>query len=86
MILKWTHMPKNAQKIQQLEDEIESLKKICRDFKKKDDNEMCSNSDRKKAGSGQHGIKDNVTYGQLREGLEERIDQLKRDLDKENRK
>ena len=79
-------MAKDPKKVQKLEDEIEALKKICRDFKSKGDSEMCSNADRKKAASGQHGIKDNVTYGQLREGLQERIDQLKRDLEKESRK
>lgn len=79
-------MGKDLKKIQKLEDDIESLKKISRDFKSKDAGTVCTNADRKKAASGQHGIKDNVTYGQAREGLEERIDQLKRDLEKENRK
>ena len=67
--------------IEGLNDEIEQLKDICRELKG-NDNEMCTPQLRKKAASGQHGRKDNVTRGQAREGLEERIDQLKRDRDK----
>jgi hypothetical protein len=41
---------------------------------------------RKKTASGQHGLKDNATNKQVREGLEQRIDQIKRDLAKEQAK
>ena len=59
---------------------IDNLKKICKELKG-DDNETVSTQLLKKAASGQHGIKDNgkVKRKQLREGLEDRIDQLKRD-------
>jgi hypothetical protein len=68
-------------------DQIETLKGICKELKG-NDNETVTTQLLKKAATGQHGIKDNgkVTRGQLREGLEERIDQLKRDLLKVNKK
>ncbi|SFT84450.1 hypothetical protein [Sedimentitalea nanhaiensis] len=70
---------KLTKEITTLNEEIERLKKLCKGLKG-NDNEMCSKSERKAASTGQHGIKDNVTRKQLREGIEERIDQLKRDV------
>lgn len=79
-------MPPDPAKVKKLQGDIDMFKKICSDFKSKGDNNVCSKDDRKKAASGQHGLKDNVTYGQARKGLEERIEQLKRDLTKEQQK
>ena len=80
-------MPKSLKALQATQTEllgqIDILKRLCKELKG-DDNEMCTKEQRKKAASGQHGIKDNVTRGQLRKGLQERIDQLKRDLAKVN--
>lgn len=77
-------------KVKKLTDEIETLnasieefKKLCRDLKGQD-NEICPVALRKKAASGQHGLKDNATRKQVREGLQERIDQLKRDAKKKS--
>jgi predicted RNase H-like nuclease (RuvC/YqgF family) len=67
--------------IETLNDTIEKLKNICKELKG-NDGEICDPSLRKKAASGQHGLKDNATRKQVREGLEERIDQLKRDAKK----
>lgn len=79
-------MPPDPNKVKKLQGDIDVLKKICSDFKSKGDSNVCNKDDRKKAASGQHGLKDNVTYGQARKGLEERIEQLKRDLAKEQQK
>lgn len=70
-------------KIEKLRNEIADLKSLSKEFKSEDANTVVSKEDRKKAASGQHGLKDNVKYGQLRKGLEDRIDQLKRDLERE---
>ncbi len=67
--------------IEDLNDSIEKFKAICKDLKG-NDGEICDPSLRKKAASGQHGLKDNATRKQVREGLEERIDQLKREAKK----
>lgn len=77
---------KSLQKKQtEIIDEIDTLKDICKDLKG-NDNETVTTELLKKAATGQHGIKDNgkVKRKQLRDGLEERIDQLKRDLAKVN--
>lgn len=75
---------KLTKEIADINENIESLKDVCKDLKG-NDNEMCSLQLRKKAASGQHGIKDNVTRKQAREGLQERIDQLKRDVAKKSK-
>jgi predicted nucleic acid-binding Zn-ribbon protein len=72
---------KLTESIAAINGDIEDLKGICKELKG-DDNEICTPTLRKKAASGQHGLKDNATRKQVREGLETRIDQLKRDAKK----
>jgi hypothetical protein len=79
-------MPPNPAKVKEYTDQIDQLTKLCKDLKSDGDDKMCSNANRKKAASGQHGIKDNATNKQVREGLQDRIDQIKRDLAKEQAK
>ena len=67
-----------------LNDDITSLKNLCKELTG-NDAEMCSLSIRKKSGSGQHGIKDNVTRGQAKKGLETRINLLKADVVKKTK-
>jgi hypothetical protein len=63
-------------------DQIVQLKNLCKDLTKAGDKGVCTPQLRKKAASGQHGLKDNATNKEVREGLQNRIDQLKRDLNK----
>lgn len=79
-------MPPNPATVKKLNDEIEQLKKVCKELTSAGDNNVCTPALRKKAASGQHGLKDNATNKQVREGLQTRIDQLKRDLAKEQAK
>ena len=79
-------MPGNPTVIKKLTDDIEGLKKLCKECTTAGDNEICTPALRKKCASGQHGLKDNATNKQVREGLQVRIDQLKRDLLKEQSK
>jgi predicted RNase H-like nuclease (RuvC/YqgF family) len=79
-------MPPNPTTVKKLTDEIAQFVKLCKELKAAKDKEICTPALRKKCASGQHGLKDNATNQQVREGLEERIDQLKRDLAKEQAK
>jgi predicted RNase H-like nuclease (RuvC/YqgF family) len=79
-------VPPNPTVVKKLNDDIEQLKKLCKELNAAGADEVCTPTLRKKCASGQHGLKDNATNKQVREGLEERIDQLKRDLAKENLK
>ncbi len=72
---------KLTEEIETLNDAVENFKSICKDLKG-NDSEVCDVSLRKKAASGQHGLKDNATRKQVREGLEKRINQLKLDAKK----
>ena len=76
----------DAVKIKKLQDEIEAYKKLCKELTTAGDNNVCTPSLRKKCASGQHGLKDNATNKQVREGLQDVIDQKKRDLAKEEAK
>jgi hypothetical protein len=71
-----------VKEIEEIDADIDQFKKLCRELKAAGDNDVCTPSLRKRCASGQHGLKDNATNRQVREGLEERIDQLKRDRDK----
>ncbi len=79
-------MPPDPTKVKKYTTEIEQFTKLWKDLKAEGDKEICTPAMRKKAASGQHGLKDNATNLQVREGLQERIDQIKRDLAKENAK
>jgi hypothetical protein len=79
-------MPPNATKVKEYQDNIAQFVKLCKELKAAGDKEVCTPALRKKSASGQHGLKDNATNQQVREGLEERIDQIKRDLVKEQAK
>src|SRR5262249_54590143 len=81
-----TRLPPDPTKVKKLETEIENLKKLCKECTAAGDKEVCTPALQKKAASGKHGQKDNATKKQVREGLQERIDQLKRDLEKEKAK
>ena len=79
-------MPPDATKVKKYTTDIEQFTKLCKELKTAGDKEICTPALRKKTASGQHGLKDNATNLQVREGLEERIDQIKRDLAKEQAK
>ena len=79
-------MPPDPNKVKTLESNIAQLTNLCKELKAAGDKEVCTPALRKKAASGQHGLKDNATNLQVREGLQERIDQYKRDLAKEQAK
>ncbi len=73
-----------TKEIEGLNDEITRMKNLCKDLAG-NDNVMCSLEIRKKSGSGQHGIKDNVTRKQAREGMQKRIDLVKLDVAKKTK-
>lgn len=79
-------MPPDQKKIEKLNGDIEQLKKLCKELTSAGDDQVCTKEMRKKCASGQHGLKDNATNKQVRLGLQERIDQLKRDVVKEQSK
>ncbi|HEX4773622.1 MAG TPA: hypothetical protein VH351_22510 [Bryobacteraceae bacterium] len=79
-------MPPNATKVKEYQDNIAQFTKLCKELKSAGDSQVCDKDMRKKTASGQHGLKDNATNKQVREGLEQRIDQIKRDLAKEQAK
>ncbi|MGO9262940.1 MAG: hypothetical protein ACLQU1_42675 [Bryobacteraceae bacterium] len=79
-------MPPNPTVVKKHTDEIEQLKKLCKELTAAGDAKICTPTLRKKCASGAHGLKDNATNKQVREGLQKRIDMVKADLAKEQAK